>query len=128
MLQRFVRSAFWVVLACALTLAACATSPESTVRNFYYAVEAGEVTEAQSYVSAQLVGMVGEQKMSAGLAQQAERIRACGGIESVDVELEGEGEIRTGTAIITYEGECPPENETIKLVKEDGEWKLGATK
>lgn len=128
MIQRVMRSAFGIVLALALTLTACATSPESTVSGFYYALSEGEVTEAQSYLSSQLVGMVGEEKMSAGLAQEAERIQACGGIKDVDVELEGEGEIRTGTATITYEGDCPSKTENIKLLMEDGKWKLGATK
>lgn len=129
MMQRRTRTAFgYAVVAAAVLLTGCSRSPESTVKKFYRAVGEGEITEAQSYMSAEVVGMMGPSKMSAGLAQEAERIQECGGIDSVDVELEGEGEIRNGTATITYEGDCEARSETIKLRKEDGEWKLGMTK
>jgi hypothetical protein len=115
-------------IAATLMLTGCAKSPESTVESFYKAVGKGEITEAQTYVSSQVIEMLGPKKMAAALAEESERIRKCGGIRSIDVKLEGQGEVRSGTAKITYEGQCPPKDENVRLVKEDGKWKIGASK
>jgi hypothetical protein len=106
----------------------CGKSPESTVESFYYAVSKGEITEAKGYISAILVGMLGEAKLSAALSSETESIRACGGIKSIDVKLQGEGDVRTGQATITYAGNCAAKTEKTKLVKEDGKWKISANK
>ena len=109
-------------------LAGCAKSPESTVESFYRAVAKGELTEAKQYVSAQVIGMLGEQKFSAALSAEAQRVQSCGGIKTINVKLSGEGEIRNGTVSIQYVGNCPAKQERTKLVKEDGKWKIGADK
>lgn len=117
-----------VVLASVTLLTGCGKSPESTVESFYRSLASGEITEAKNYVSAQLVGMLGDAKLSAALSAESEKIRACGGIKNVEVKLQGEGEVRSGSAIVTYGGECPPRNEKTKLIKEDGKWKITASK
>lgn len=122
------KHALHVSIATMLLLTGCAKSPESTVESFYKAVGKGEITEAQTYISSQVIGMLGPQKLSASLAIASEEVGRCGGIKSIDVQLEGQGEVRSGTAAVTYEGECPPKNENVKLTKEDGKWKLGSTK
>lgn len=109
-------------------LSGCAKSPESTVESFYRAVGKGELTEAKSYLSSGLIGMAGEQKISAALAKEAERIQGCGGIKSIEVKLQGEGEARSGTAILTYVGDCKPKTEKTKVIIEDGKWKITAGK
>lgn len=116
-----------VVLASVTLLSGCGKSPESTVESFYRALASGEITEAKSYVSAQLVGLLGEKKLSAALSEESEKIRACGGIKNVEVKLQGEGEVRSGTVTLTFSGKCPPKNEETKLIKEDGKWKIAAT-
>ena len=79
-------------------------------------------------MSSKIKAMVPSAKLQAALALGAEQARECGGISSVEVSL-GEGDqIRTGTATVTYGGSCPPKTENVKLVKEDGEWKLDANK
>ena len=122
------KSTLAVLIATTLILTGCAKSPESTVESFYKAVGKGEITEAQTYVSSQVTGMLGSQKLAAALAQESEQVGKCGGIKSIDVKLEGQGEVRSGTAMVTYAGKCPPKNERVKLVKEDGKWKIGASK
>jgi len=115
-----------VVLAAALS--GCAKSPDSTVESFYLALSKGNITEAQGYLSSQIVGMAGPQKISVGLSNASEKIQACGGIRSVDVNLNGEGEIRKGSVKVTFAGNCPAKTETVKLLKENGAWKIGADK
>ena len=115
----------WVALTLStLLLTGCGKSPESTVESFYKAVGKGEITEAQGYLSAQLVAMLGQGKLAAALSQETESIRNCGGIKSVDVKLQGEGEVRTGIATVNYGGNCAAKTEKTKLIKEDGKWKI----
>jgi hypothetical protein len=116
------------VLAIVGTLLGCSKSPDSTVESFYRALGKGEITEAKSYISAQIVGMLGDAKLSAALSSETEKIRACGGIKSVNVKLDGAGEVRAGVATVSYAGQCRPKAERVKLIKEDGKWKLGADK
>jgi hypothetical protein len=120
--------AVMIFILSVMLITGCAKSPESTVESFYRAVEKGEITEARGYVSSQLVGMLGDAKFSAGLAQQTEAISKCGGFKSIDVKLHGKGEIRQGEAIVTYAGHCPQRSEKVKLIKEDGKWKITADK
>lgn len=80
------------------------------------------------YVSAQVVAMVGQQKLTMGLSKASEQMQACGGVKSIKTDLSGQGEIRTGMVQIDFKGECKPSSEKVKLLKEDGQWKLGADK
>lgn len=109
-------------------LAGCAKSPESTVESFYTAVAKGEITEAQTYLSSQILGMIGQGKLTAVLSSETTKIGKCGGIKDLQVKLEGQGEVRSGTTTVTYGGSCAVKTEKTKLVKEDGKWKLGAAK
>jgi len=117
-----------VLTACILFLTACTNTPESTIENFYAAVSQGNITEAKSYLSNQLLGMFGDKKITAGLIAEYEKMQICEGIQDIQVEIKGEGEIRTGTATITFNGDCPPRVEKTKLIKEDGAWKITASK
>lgn len=116
------------IVALASLLAGCGQSPESTVENFYSSLASGEISEAKGHVSAQLIGMLGEGKLSAALSAETEKIRACGGIKNIEVKLQGEGEVRSGSTTVTFGGECPPRTEKTKLIKEDGKWKISANK
>lgn len=124
------RNQFAVLFIVALVslLSGCGKSPESTVENFYRSLANGEISEAKEYVSAQLIGMLGEEKLSAALSAETEKIKMCGGIKNVEVKLQGEGEVRSGSATVIYGGKCPPHNEKTKLIKEDGNWKITASK
>ncbi len=118
-----------MITACvALVLTACSKSPESTVESFYEAVADGEITEARSYLSDQILGMMGEKKITAGLTEQYEKMQACEGIKNIEVEMKGEGELRSGTVTITFKGDCQPKVEKTKLIEEDGVWKITASK
>lgn len=116
----------------ALILAGCAKAPDSAVEHFYRSIEKGEITEAKGFLSKQILGMLGDGKATAALASETEKIKTCGGIDSVKVNLTGEGETRSGTATITYKKsdlpKCKTLNQKTVLIKEDGNWKLSANK
>jgi hypothetical protein len=111
-----------------LVMAGCAKGPEATVENFYAAVGKGEITEAQGYLSSKIKGFLPPEKLAAGLTEEHKRVLGCGGIKSVKVTLEGEGEVRFGTATVSYRGECPEKTEKVSLVQEQGQWKLAPSK
>lgn len=113
-----------VTLAIAVMISACAKKPETTVENFYAAVGKGEITEAQNYLSGKIRGLLPPEKLAAGLTEEHKRVVACGGIKSVAVKLQGEGEVRFGTATVSYRGDCPEKTEEVSLALEDGQWKL----
>jgi hypothetical protein len=117
-----------LLVASASLLGGCSSQPESVVEKFYRALEAGETTKARTYVSGQLVSLLGEDKTLSALSDQTGKISACGGIKSIETDLQGEGEVRTGTVVVTFNGDCPPKHEKTKLIKEDGNWKVSADK
>jgi hypothetical protein len=122
-----VRGLFMGVFFIAI-LSACSSSPESTIEKFYQAVEKGEISEAKQYVSRQLLSMLGGSKIDIALTEYFEKIQSCGGIANLETKLTGEGELRTGTVHITFKGDCPVKTEKTKLIKEDGVWKITASK
>ncbi len=122
------RSLIVVPVVLLLALCGCAKGPESTVENFYAAVGKGEITEAQGYLSEKIQGFLPPDKIAAGLTEEHKRVVSCGGIKSVTVKLEGEGEVRFGTATVSYRGECADKTEKVNLVQEQGQWKLGPDK
>lgn len=109
-------------------LSGCGQSPESTVEKFYTSVEKGEISEAKKVLSPQLSAFLGDQKLSAALAGETERIGKCGGIKSIRSALDTKGEVAVGTSTVEYKGSCEARTEKTKLVKEDGNWKITANK
>jgi len=118
----------FMVISCITALSSCTKAPESVVESFYSAIENGEITEAKSYLSAQIVDMMGDQKLSAALSGQSEKIQKCDGIKSLTMDMQGEGEIRSGTVAITFNGNCHSKEEKTKLIQENGIWKITASK
>ena len=114
-----------LVLSAAFALFGCSASPESTVELFHNAIVKGDISGAKSYLSNQVIQMLGDGAVSATLSEGTEEIKKCGGLESVKSDLTGEGEARSGTVTLHYKGsECKPAVRKVRLVKEDGRWKI----
>ncbi len=122
----------WAALAvaamAAVVLAGCSKSPETVVEKFYRAVGAGETAQAREYMSRQVVDLLGETKVSAGIQAETESIKRCGGIHQVTSQLLGDEQERHGTTTVSYDGNCPTRTEKTKLVQEHGDWKLTLAK
>lgn len=116
------------VASCAFVVTGCAPSPSTTIHNFARSVEKGNYKEARSYLSSSIKGMMGEEKLNAALAKNRENILECGGIKSIETDIKGEGEYRRGTYTTTYKGNCSSSNHEVKLIKEEGRWKIGLDK
>ena len=109
-------------------LSACSNSPQSTIESFYQAIDKGEISEAKTYLSSQILGMMGDKKATAALTELYEKIQKCGGIADLTTDISGEGEVRSGTTTITYKGDCPAKTEKTQMINEDGAWKITASK
>lgn len=113
-----------LVMLCA-GLAACAKSPRDVYVETYRALEQGKLDEAAGHFSEAAHAFLGSAKLRMVLAAQAEKIQECGGIRDLNVDLQGEGDVRTGKSTITFKGDCAPVEENVRLVRENDQWKIG---
>lgn len=107
-----------------LFLAACGNSPRSAVKAFYDAVEEGRVEDALKMVSSQVTSSIGIDKTRAALQSATREIHDKGGLKSLDIVKEDVvGEVAEVEVRIHY-GNGTEETEKVKVVKENGEWKI----
>ena len=109
-------------------LAACSSGPEAVVKDFYAALDRGDAVAATGHLSARIVDMLGEEKLHAALGEFAGKMAQCGGLDRVEVSLDGEGDTRQGNSQVHFKGECSAENNAVVVVREEGDWKLGLGK
>ncbi|WP_415033307.1 DUF4878 domain-containing protein [Azonexus sp.] len=109
-------------LAAAL-LTGCGSSPESTVRNFYKAVDAGKVDQALESIDESSKSLWGS-KLSAMVAQKVRKYDACDGIKSIEIkETAAKGDTWTGTSFVYFNNDkCKPEPDRWRLMKTGGKW------
>jgi hypothetical protein len=115
-----------LLIGAALVLSACGlfSSPSRTTKNFFLAVEAGNLEEAIKLVSNKSKSGMGEEKMRAMLGEATRNIKQHGGIDSIEITKEEvTGEIADVVGTIKYK-DGTSENINQKLVKENGDWKL----
>ena len=111
----------------ALLLAGCGSSPESSVENYFRALEKGDMATAKNFFSQQVKNQLGDGKLTSVVTMQMALVQECGGIKELSVKLSGEGDIRTGTQIVSFKkagATCRTETNNIKLIKEKDGWKF----
>lgn len=109
-------------------LSGCTSGPEAAVTGFYRALDNGLTEKAAGQVSLQIHQMLGEEKLQATLVEYSDRMSRCGGLDEVIVSLEGQGDRRHGNSSVAFNGACEPENHSLVVIKEQGDWKLGIGK
>lgn len=120
------RTVLFSALALALAfLVACAgRTPSAAVKNFYRAVENGDTDAAIALISPEIVGVIGDEKIKAGLQEQGLKIKQKGGISSIELKDEAVvGEVASITAVLKF-GDGSEDTEKLKLKKVGGEWKI----
>jgi hypothetical protein len=111
-------------LVLALLMACAGRTPSAAVKNFYRAVEKGDTDAAIALVSPEVVGIIGVNKIKAGLQEQGLKIKQKGGISSIELKDEAiVGEVAKITAVLTF-GDGTSDTENLKLKKMNGEWKI----
>lgn len=118
------------ILACLLlAVVGCAgPGPAKTVEEFHRSLARGDVDAALACLSREVVEVLGESKLRLGLRQTVEAIEGRGGIETLEVS---EGEVEDTEATVEIDvryGNGEREEGAVKLVLEDGAWKLAPVK
>jgi hypothetical protein len=112
----------------ALLVSCAGRTPSSAVKDFYRAVEEGDTDTAIALIVPETVNLIGEQKIRSGLQDQGLKIKAKGGISSIEITDEQEvGEVATVVATLKF-GNGSEERENHKLRKQNGKWKIEPTK
>jgi hypothetical protein len=119
-----------LVLALCLATAGCGflnMGPEATVKKFYKAVEKGEIDDAIDLLSNKMK-TVGKDKLRAGLAELTRDMKSKGGVKNLEiVKMNVTGDVADGQIKIEF-GDGSSKTDTVKLIKEEGKWKLDADK
>ena len=115
------------LLACG-AMTGCSTGPSATVERFYRLTEAKEVGKAIELVSTSTRSTFGDAKMKAVLLDQASKMQAKGGITSI--ALSGEQVINDSAKVASniVFGGGGSSSDTVRLVRENGKWKIAMRK
>jgi len=110
------------IIAVALSLTACGSSPEGTLKSFYSAVEDAKMDKALAAIAPGSKEAWGG-KLPPILASASSNYAKCGGLKSIDVaETHSKGDIWSGTVTTSFKGDCKPQTEKMKLIRIDGKW------
>jgi uncharacterized membrane protein YvbJ len=103
------------------------TGPEATVKKFYKAVENGDLDDAMELLSNK-VKSLGKDKVRAGLAEVTREMKSKGGVKNVEVvKMDVTGDTADGQVKIEF-GDKSSKTDAVKLIKEEGKWRLDADK
>lgn len=118
-----------LLLALPLMLSGCgASGPKSSIQQFYYHMSEGDHEGALEYVSKDLIGMMGQQKLEMALEEGARKIKAKGGVRSLEFTKEEIHESYAEVTVVVTYGNGEKEEDSTRLVQEDGRWKIGMSK
>ena len=118
------------VLTAAFYSSACnlASGPGATVRAFHLAVSSGNVDAAIEQFSPRFVNQMGIDKLRKAMTEAAFDVKRKGGVASVTVDREDiVGDVAEVVVTIKY-GNGQSATETVKLARENGEWKIQSPK
>jgi hypothetical protein len=111
----------WLILAAALLLSACSSSPETVAAKFGDAGAKGHVAEAMELLDPQVRQTFGA-KLPLAIEQAQRKANARGGVKSVEaVKVSEEGDYATVT-VTTYYNDGTSGNGTTRLRRVDGKW------
>jgi len=102
-------------------IAACSGGAPSRAEAFHQAIDRGQVSEAIAMIDPAAVQQVGEVNIRAALAKDAEFDKAAGGLKTISVKGEEQGELASYEVTLVF-GNGKVRNEKTKLVKIQGKW------
>ncbi len=123
---RFLMSVVFIFMFAIISGCGSAGSgPGTTVEKYYQAVESGKSDAAlKLFSSKELEDEDTKKKLLALIAMGTEEIKTKDGIKSIEIEKEEiDGDSAKVTAKVTY-GNGKTDSQKVKLIKEDGKWKL----
>ncbi len=124
------RLSMLLVVVLAATAMACGLGggPGSVIKDFYKKIDRGEVSSAMESLSQTARTQFGDAMLQPGLSSLSETTRSKGGIASVKItQEEVHGETATVSFLITYKNGTT-KTDSEKMIKEDGRWRIAASK
>lgn len=126
-MRKYLSSALVVVVAGSF-LFGCGKKPAAVVEQFYTRVAAGKVNDAFGLMSKESAAMLSAIGGSAALMQMTNEIQQKKGIKKLDVVSQ---EINGDTAEVKFKitfGDGSVKSDNERLIKEDGGWRIVASK
>lgn len=105
-----------------LSLTGCSTSHEDKVREFFAAVDAGDIDDAADMYDPKLHDALGSGKVRAHVTDASRRFAKNGHIESVVVETVNADEVDATVRVLILFQNGKKDQERLKLVKVKGTW------
>ena len=116
------------LFAAALALTSCGGSgPGDVVRDFYRAVERGDVDRAVDLLAADALRFVGMDILRFVIGAVSEELSDAGGIDSIEILAEEVDERAGGRATVRVRinfGDGSSDTEDMDVVREDGRYKV----
>ena len=116
------------------SVAACAAfrpGPAEIVESFYRHLEAGEIDRAIDLLSVSTTQVYGREKIQALLAEQSRSMRSKGAFQIAIISESVTGDVAEVVARVSVGnplGDGSTKNETTKLIRENGDWRITADK
>lgn len=121
---------FVIVLAVSFIFVNCGgpTGPKDVVIESFNMMESGDKDGVKDLLSSQVKAMVEDKKLDEGLDKKYEEIKEKGGIANIEFVSEDIQENEAEFKVKLTYGDGSETTEKAKVVKEDGDWKLGISK
>lgn len=104
------------------------TTPQDVVKDSFMLMAKNDKAGVKDLLSSQVKALVDDKKLEEGINNKYEEIKAKGGITNIEFLSEDiEANEANFKVRLTY-GDGSTDNEKAKVVKEEGEWKLGISK
>ena len=105
-----------------------ASGPKDIVIESFQMMEDNDQAGLKDLLSSQVKTMVDSEKLEEGMTKQHETIKEKGGIDNIEFLSEDiQEDVANFKVKLTY-GDGSTKEEKVKLVKEEGDWKLGVSK
>ena len=102
--------------------------PAGTAKDFFWALEQGNVEEARGLMSSQLRTLLNDQKLGMALAQNRAQAQQREGLQDIEVVQETVNGDRAVVQLKLTYGNGLTDVQNVQLVQEEGAWKISADK
>lgn len=104
------------------------SGPGATAKDFFWALEQGDLQEARGMMSAQLRGLLSDDKLNMALAQNQAQAQQRSGLQDIEVVQETVNGDRAVVQVKLVYGNGFSDVQSVRLVQEEGDWKIAADK
>lgn len=104
------------------------SGPKDIVKESFKLMEDNDQAALKDMLSSQVKALVDDKKLEEGMTKKSEEINEKGGITNIEFLSEDIQEEEANFKVKLTYGDGSTDTEKVKLVKEEGDWKLGISK